>query len=162
MNVTIEITGADELNKLFSKIIKRVKDMQPVMDSAGEYLRNTIEESFASGRSADGEVWSPLADSTLNQKHKDGSMQSMGKLLYAEGTLFESIDYEATSHDLTVGVNAYSDGDYPYPVVHQFGSKDGKTPARPFMPINSDGELYDNVKEELIDLLKDFLAAGLK
>lgn len=158
MNVTIELNGDKELDRLLEQIARRAKDMQPVMSEAGNYLKNIMEESFDSGRAPDGEVWSPLADSTLNQKHKDGSMHSMGKLLYAEGTLFDSIDYDATSNDLIIGVNAYSDKGYPYPVVHQFGSEDGKIPARPFMPIDGDGKLYDDVKEELIDLLKDYIA----
>lgn len=158
MNVTIDLTGTEELDKLFAKIIKRVKNMQPVMSEAGNYLQNIIEESFDAERSPDGEAWTPLASSTLIEKNKKGSK----KILYDEGTLFESIAHEATSRDLTVGVNAYSDEGYPYPVVHQFGSKDGKTPARQFMPVNSEGELYSEVKEELVDLLKDFLAEGLK
>lgn len=158
MNVTIELTGTAEIDKLFAKIIKRAKNMQPVMSEVGNYLQNTIEESFDGEHAPDGEAWTPLASSTLIQKNKKGSK----RMLYDDGTLFESIGYEATSHDLTIGVNAYSDSRYPYPIVHQFGSVDGKIPARAFMPINGDGELYGNVKEELIDLLKDFLAEGLK
>ncbi len=160
MTVNVELTGSKELDDALEQILKRAKDMQPVMGEMGNYLQNTIEESFESGRAADGEVWSPLADSTLTQKNKDGSMQSMGKLLYADGTLFESIGYDASSNELAIGVNAYSDKGYPYPVVHHFGSEDGKTPARPFMPFDSNGELYDDVKEELIDLLKDWIAGS--
>ncbi len=158
MKITIKATGTEEIEALFEKISRRAAHMQPAMDEVGNYLQNIIEESFESGRSPDGEVWSPLADSTLIKKSKDGKPVSMGKLLYEEGTLFESITYEADSDSMAVGVNAYSKGDYPYPVVHQFGSKDGKTPARRFMPIDSNGELDDGVKEEILDLLEDFLA----
>lgn len=160
MNVTIKLTGTEELDRALEKLSQRANNMQPVMSEMGNYLQNSMEESFESGRAPYGEVWSPLADSTLIQKNKDGSMQSMGKLLYAEGTLFESIAFEASSRELVIGVNAYSDKGYPYPVVHQFGSEDGKIPARPFMPIDGDGKIYDDVKEELIDLLKDYIAVN--
>ena len=157
MKVNIEIKGIEELDRLLDQLSEHADHMQPVMDEAGNYLQNIIEESFESGRSPDGETWSPLADSTLIQKTKDGSPQSMGKLLYDEGTLSESIGYEANNEGLTVGVNAYSKGGYPYPVVHQFGSEDGKIPARPFMPIDNDGELYEDIQEELITLITEFL-----
>jgi len=153
MKVNIKVTGIEEIEALLEKIAKRGQDFQPALDKAGTFVENIITLSFEDERSPDGEEWSPLADSTLVKKEKAGN----SKKLYDEGTLFESIAHEADSNSLTVGVYADSKG-YLYPVVHQFGSKDGKIPARPFMPIDNDGELYGDVKEELIDLLKDFLA----
>lgn len=43
-------------------------------------------------------------------------------------------------------------------MVHQFGTEDGSVPARRFMPIDSDGKLDEGVKEEILDLLEEFLA----
>lgn len=156
MKTSIEVTGIEDIEAAMEQIVRRAKRMQPVMEEMGNYLENVIDKSFESGRAPDGEVWSPLADSTLIQKTKDGKPVSMGKLLYDEGTLRESIASEADSDSMAVGVNAYSKDGYPYPAVHQFGSEDGKTPARRFMPIDSDGELDGEVKEELLELLTDF------
>ncbi|MDA3946160.1 MAG: hypothetical protein PF439_05730 [Helicobacteraceae bacterium] len=63
----------------------------------------------------------------------------MGKLLYDEGTLRESIGHDADSKGVSVGVNAYCPDCYPYQIVQNFGSKDGKLPARRFIPTDSDG-----------------------
>ena len=156
--IDIQVTGIGEVEALLDRIAAKAKNMRPVMSEIGNYFQNTIEESFETGRAPDGETWSPLADSTLLQKNKDGSMQSMGKLLYDEGTLFESIGYEASSTDVVAGVNAYSKDGYPYPLVHLFGSKDGKIPARKFMPIDGDGELDEGAKEEAIELLIDYIS----
>lgn len=160
MRPAVEMKGNEEVEALLQQLAQRAQEMRPAMEEIGNYLQNVIEESFESGRAPDGTVWTPLADSTLDRKHRDGGMQSMGKLLYEEGTLFEGIGYDADGSSVAVGVNAYSKEGYPYPVVLNFGTEDGKLPARRFMPFDENGELDDNVREEVVDLLVDFLSEG--
>jgi phage gpG-like protein len=48
--------------------------------------------------------------------------------------------------------------------VHQFGTtkagraKNTTIPERPFMPIDEDGNVYEEVKEELLELLEEYLS----
>jgi phage gpG-like protein len=95
-----------------------------------------------------------LAESTKKYKARHGG----SKILQSrDRNLRESTGYHADNDSVIVGVNAYSSKGYPYPIVHQFGSEDGKIVARPFMPITHDGELYDNVKVEVLDILLEYL-----
>jgi phage gpG-like protein len=155
VNVEIKIQGIEKIDEMLEKIVKKAGDLEPVLHAIGGGMVGNIHYSFDNEQSPDGEAWDPLADSTLLDKSKHGKRSVM---LQRDMDLYNSIGFFADGDSLAVGVNAYSKGDYPYPVVHQFGSKDGKIPARRFMPIDSDGELDDGVKEEILDLLEDFLA----
>ncbi|MDD2267030.1 phage virion morphogenesis protein [Sulfuricurvum sp.] len=152
--ISIEITGDDKINHALAELLHKVQNLENPFNSVGSYLTNIIEESFDSETSPDGHAWHPLADSTKAYKEKHGE----NKILQSKDrNTRESTGYSADSDSMIVGVNAYSKDRYPYPIVHQFGTEDGKVPARPFMPITHDGELYDNVKVEVLDILLGYL-----
>jgi phage gpG-like protein len=101
-----------------------------------------------------------LAESTKKYKARHGET----KILQSrDRNLRESTGYHADNDSVIVGVNAYSSKGYPYPIVHQFGTdkagrnNDVHIEARSFMPITHDGELYDNVKSEVLDILLEYL-----
>lgn len=152
--INIQVTGADQVDHAIADLLHKMQNLQKPFSAVGSYLTNIIEESFDSETSPDGHAWHPLADSTKAYKEKYGG----SKILQSKDrNTRESIGYSADSDSVIVGVNAYSKDRYPYPIVHQFGTEDGKIEARPFMPITHDGELYDNAKIEVLDILLGYL-----
>ncbi len=156
MNVNIQTQGIEEIEQLLAQISAKAQNLSPIFHDMGNSLSENIEERFDSESDFDGNEWDPLADSTLIAKSKKG--KGSNKMLQLDKDLYESIGFYADDISLVVGVNAQAKG-YAYPLVHQFGSKDGKTPARRFMPIDSDGNLDEGVKEEVLDLLEEFLTS---
>jgi len=161
LEVNIQMQGVEELEAALAKLSHKAQNLAPVFHDFGNTLTQGIEESFDGQRSYDGTSWEALKPSTLAYKQKHGG----SKILQSgESNLYESIAYNAESNSLTVGVNAYSDDGYPYPLVHQFGTtkagraKNTTIPERPFMPIDEDGNVYEEVKEELLELLEEYLS----
>lgn len=158
--INIQVTGADQVDHAIADLLHKMQNLQKPFNAVGSYLTNIMEESFDSETSPDGHAWHPLADSTKAYKEKHGG----SKMLQSrDRNTRESTGYNADDTSVIVGVNAYSKDRYPYPIVHQFGTdsagrnKDVKIEARPFMPITPDGELYDNVKVEVLDILLGYL-----
>lgn len=151
--IQIDVQSADVLGAI-EQMHRKIADMSQPMSDIGNYLMNITEESFDNERSPEGDAWHPLAESTRAYKAKYGG----NKILQSKDhNLRESITHDATDSSVMVGVNAYSSDGYPYPVVHQFGTEDGKIPARPFFPITQDGELYDDVKVEVLEIIMGYL-----
>ena len=75
-------------------------------------------------------------------------------MLYHEGTLQRSLWQDNTADAAYVGVNASADG-YDYGAVHQFGSK--HVPARPYLPFDEHGVIYDTVIDDILMMVKDYL-----
>jgi len=158
--VNIQVTGADEIDHAIMQLLHKMQNLQKPFNAVGSYITNIMEESFDSETSPDGHAWHPLADSTKAYKEKHGG----SKILQSKDrNMRESTGYHADDTSVIVGVNAYSNKGYRYPIVHQFGTdkagrnKDVHIEARPFMPITHDGELYDNVKIEVLDILLGYL-----
>jgi len=155
-SINITVTGMEKIEEVFAQLATKIATLKQPLGAIGSYLTNIIEESFDAETSPSGEAWHPLAESTKKYKARHGG----SKILQSGNrTLRESIGYEVMGEEgVIVGVNAYSSKGYPYPIAHQFGTEDGKIKARPFMPITQDGELYDNVNEEVLDILLGYLA----
>lgn len=169
--IHIQVTGADQAEQVLSELMGKMRSLRQPMNAIGNYMTNIMEESFDNEASPDGEAWHPLKIRTIHDSYGGNQYTKKGvqtkrfqkfsqnrKILQDTRTLRESTGYSADSDSVIVGVNAYSKDRYPYPIVHQFGTENGDIPARPFMPITQDGELYDNVKEEVLDILLEYLA----
>lgn len=175
--ITIQVTGADQAAQLFERLLQKAHNLHKPMSSIGSFLTKIMEESFDTETSPDGHVWHPLKIRTIhdsydgNKRYTKKGVQTKHfqkfstnrKILQDSRTLRESTGYSADSDSVIVGVNAYSKDQYPYPIVHQFGTdkagrnKDVHIEARPFMPITQGGELYDNINEEVLDILLGYL-----
>jgi len=131
----------------FATLIAKGENFTPVTEEIANHLYNLTEEAFDTQSSFYGTPWERLASSTLKQKQNS-------KMLYHEGTLQRSLNYEATSDAAYVGVNASANG-YAYPAVHQYGSKN--VPARPFLPFDEHGEVYDTVIDDILTIVSDYL-----
>ncbi len=146
----IQVVIKDERVKAaFATLIKRGKNMEPLTEEIANHLYNLTDESFEVESSYTGTPWARLAASTVKQKGNS-------KMLYREGTLQRSLWQENTHDSAYVGVNATAKG-YAYPAVHQYGSKDGKIPARPYLPFDEHGQVYDTVIDDILSMVGDYL-----
>ncbi len=118
------------------------------------HLYNIAVDSFEHEKDPYGNNWTPLKQSTKKYK-------TTAKMLYDEGTMQNNLINISSSSQAIVGIDA-TYMDFSYPAMHQFGSKDGKLEARSFMPIKEDMSLYDNVEDELGDIVVEFIEDILK
>jgi len=155
----VKIENLEEVQEMLSKLAEHIDDIRPALHEAGQIIQNATEDAFESGVSPWGKTWTPLSSATLDKKGASAANPiSMGKLLYDTGRMRESV-YMAlgmNGESVEVGLNAKSKG-YPYPAVHQFGTNDGKIPARPFLPMDSNGELERRVSEEILEVFEAHL-----
>ncbi len=151
MKVSIDVKGLDEIENKLKYISNKAHDTAPLMAELAHHLYDVAFNSLRDETSPDGISWNPLKASTkkAKKKHKDS-------ILYENGDLRDTLTFESSKDSAQIGLNA-TKGGYPYPVVHQFGSSDGKIVARPFMPIHNDGTLYSDTKDELQEIVEDYM-----
>lgn len=154
MQVTMKLDDLPNVKKKLEEIASSITDTKPLMLELGNHLYNISRDSFDNQKDPNGRTWSPLSDSS--KKYKTTS-----KILYKDGDLQDKFINKASKNEAVVGTNS-KHKDYDYPSVHQFGTKDKKTSARAFMPFDINGELYDNVENDLVEIVVDFLESAIK
>lgn len=134
----------DEVQDMLGRLLQRTDDLSEPMGDIARILANTTEDAFQDETSPFGVPWAPL------KSGRDG------KILQDSGQLAASIDASSGKDyaELTVGK--------VYGAIHQFGGKTGRghkvtIPARPFMPIDDQGNLPDATQEAILDALSDYL-----
>lgn len=154
MQVTLEILELPAVKRKLEEIGQNISNTTPLMKEMGNYLYNITRDSFDEEKDPNEKEWSPLSNATTKSK-------TTSKILYQEGDLQDKFIYEVSKDEIVIGTNTNFKG-FSYPAVHQFGTKDGKTPARAFMPITLEGKLYDDVENELERIVVDFVDSGLE
>ncbi len=151
MQETVKVEGLDEVVQFLQQLDRKLEDSKALYAKAANVVVEAVEYAFESERSYEGTPWVPLKPQTIKRK---GS----SKKLYEEGNLQDSRYSIATPTGATVGISATAGG-YYYPMVHQFGNKKGTLPARPFFPIDSNGNVLEGMKEEIVAAISDGLDA---
>ncbi len=141
-----------------AEIRRKVDDLSPAMLAIGELLTESTKERFSTSTAPDGSRWMPNAPATVlgtlarisgayskktGRLTKKGSAAVMGKKpLVASGILQDTISYGLIKggDGVEVGTNRFAGEWDGGAAVHQFGSQDGKIPARPFLGISTDDE----------------------
>lgn len=133
----------------------------------GEDLVESIKQRFETSTAPDGSRWAPNSMATImgylegssGNFRKDGRLSKKGatrvmtkKPIVASGLLQDSIAYQVAGDNLFVGTNRFAGQWDGGAAVHQFGSKDGTIPARPFL-----GADEEDV-QRMLDVLERFLA----
>lgn len=113
----------------FNKLLKKTKNLQPLMLDIGEYLVAETDDRFDEEKGPDGKAWKQ------SQRAKDEN----GKTLTDHRILRDSITHIADDNSVLFGAK----GDYV--AIHQFGGKAGRglksnIPARPSLGINDENE----------------------
>ena len=148
-----QITIKDnELKTELTKLQTKVRNLKPLLNQVGYYLLEVVENSFENEADANGKAWQELSPSYLNYKNKKGYT----KKLQNRGTLAESIDFTTTTDALILGTNI------EYAAIHQFGGFAGRNksafiPARPFLPIDENGHMYQDVINDILYMLKGYI-----
>jgi len=151
----VKVEGLDEVYVTLDTLENKLSNTKPLMTAIAHHLEEIVHHSFEVERTPDGKSWSPI-------KPRKGD-KSPTKILKDSGHMQETIYSKSTNTTATVGLNAVS-GNFQYPLTHQFGTnKAGKNrnitiEARPFMPIKSNGSLYDGLEKELEELVDDYLS----
>jgi phage virion morphogenesis protein len=153
MQVSIEVQGLTQAQSTLKTLQQKGEDTAPLMAELANHLYNVVDESFEKQQTPDGISWEPI-------QARRGD-QTPDKILRDEGTMQDSLSSEHSSDEAIVGLNATANG-YPYPIVHQFGREDGTIEARAFIPIHEDGTLYNETKQEIEEILEDYMEDVLK
>jgi len=152
-----------------AQIARQVENMRPAYQAIGELLTESTKQRISDSVGPDGQRWEPNAQATilnrLNQVKgaigktgkltKKGAGVVMGKKpLIETGILQDTISYNATDSSVEIGTNRFAGEWDGGAAVHQFGSKDGSIPARPFLGASADDETT------VLDVLTRFLKQG--
>ena len=178
---TIEVQD-NGVQAALQAIAKRASNMQPILQAIGEDIMERTKERFATGTGPDGQRWQGNSMATIQAliagaRGKKGGVLKNGnlskkaqtslagkKVLIDTGSLEKEFSPTNKGKTLTVTNNSVTVGStMKYSAIHQFGGKAGKgktvtIPARPFLPIKQNGELYPAERTKILDALNDYLA----
>lgn len=171
---TIQVKDQQVLDVL-QKLQKRMGNLQPAFSALGNDMTARVHRRFDTSTGPDGSAWKPLSASTLDGYvgsfgkglfKKDGGLNKKGAnrlasrkpLIGESGDLSRQIVPTATSSSLTISSSPV------YAAIHQFGGQAGRglkvtIPARPFMPVQINGDLYPSEQRLVLDTLQEFLMA---
>ena len=169
--ITLELDVAPVLARL-DQLLRALGPggLQAPLAEIGEDLVESTKQRFATSTAPDGSRWAPNSMATImgmlegssGNFRKDGRINNKGatrvankKPLVASGILQDTIAYQVEGDSLFVGTNRLLGEKNPVsPAVHQFGSKDGSIPARPFL-----GADDDDVRA-MLEVLERYLSAS--
>ncbi|WP_169976083.1 phage virion morphogenesis protein [Campylobacter sp. RM16191] len=183
----IDIKGIDEIQKKLQTLQKSLDDqqMKTKLNTVGGMIRNSIEESFENEASPFDQKWKPISSATAisyaggrkkvyakNGKQRKGFLSKFGaggskRILVLSGSLAQRWVVRSDSSSVTVSNNSSNQG-FAYGLTHQFGtnkagrSKNVHIPARPFLPIDSNGNLESRLYKNISDYLSDQIVKSIK
>lgn len=175
--LTIEVTDHG-VHSALTALRERVGNLGPCLKEIGEDVAGRTTLRFNTQTGPDGKRWPANARSTIaafiakrrgfGKKgiNKKGQGLAMSKKpLFATGVLAASIRYQLTDggNAVEIGTNRFSDKIATGAAIHQFGGQAGKghkvkIPARPFLPIQQNGELYPQDKALILEDINRYLA----
>jgi phage gpG-like protein len=157
--------------------------MRPAMQEIGEELAESARRRFGTATGPDGKPWPTLKPGTvlaryrkmmgeLGESHfkKDGSLSKRGaevktrigaastSPLIDTGELSRTLRYQVTDGGAGVKIGTHRTFDSGKGVgaeVHQFGTRDGRIPARPFLGLSAQD------KTTVLDILTRFMQEPL-
>ena len=139
--------------KAYEKKVGSNTAWKQVLDEVGNSAKNISKRSFNEQQSPFNEAWQALSPVTLQKKK--GSLK-----LVESGHLQRSI---RTSTKLGKVEKAVSIGsNLEYAAIHQFGGRAGRNrkvtiPARPYLPLNTAGEIAPSLDRAIDRVLSGFL-----
>ncbi len=142
---TVEIEVYDkQVNRLFSKLLNKTRNLRPVFRSIAEEVYNSVMENFRAESDPKGNKWRALAVRTIRErlyKHPGTPIH----ILHETGNLERSIHTKATNNYAMVGTSV------EYSRAMQFGDANKRIPARPYLGVKNRD--WENIK----DIVKDYI-----
>ena len=140
MKVTAKIDAKNLEGKL-AELRGRLDDCTPGMIRVGDVIVKHARAAFSNPAERP-EAWPPLAESTIAARKRKGVKDTSP--LVEKGTLSRSPRVVAADKSsVTVGSDRKTDDEktpvHSIAAIHQFGTKNGRIPARPFFPIEGNG-----------------------
>lgn len=150
---TVELEH-QHLQQTLRKVESAVGDLTPLMHSLAAELTSQTEENFEhEGRPQ----WPELSDTTTEYRAKHGNWPGQILQVSAAG-LAASITTLATDSWAMIGSNK------PYAAMMQFGGEQadfphlwGDIPDRPYLPMDSEGNLQPQAEEAILTLALNHL-----
>ena len=153
----------------------KVADMTPILLAIGDDIIERTKQRFATATAPDGTPWVPNTQATLINyiRNQGGFSDKTGKIL-AKGRALainkrplqgESGDLAQQFNKLVASGNTLLVGSTMiYAAMQQFGGTKaqfpnlwGDIPARPFLPIMSDGTLYPDEESRIVATIRAYL-----
>jgi len=168
--IDIQDTG---LREALSAVAAKGEDMQPFLQTLGDDLVERVKRRFETSTGPDGVAWKPNAPATLDAlserlgksyRKKSGALNAKGQQKIAgkrplidTGLLRQQIVAQANRQSVTVSATSL------YAAIHQFGGQAGRgkkitIPARPFMPVQADGDLYPQERAFVLNAINSYLS----
>ncbi len=152
------------LREALRRLASRLQDATPAMEGIARALRNHAEDAFERETSPFGDPWEDLQDTTKQRRERRGHWP--GQILQVTGGsgLAGSISSAAGADWAQVGAGKIGAAK-EYAAIHQFGGTPGMppgpagVPARLYLPVDQDGNLPDNLRREILDILAGFLGS---
>jgi len=174
--LTVEDTGVISALQALSA---RVNNMAPMLQALGDDIVERSKRRFDTSTGPDGQPWKPNSAATMEMvaarigKHssnlkKGGSLNAKGQralankrpLIGESGDLRREIAAISDQSSVTVISSPL------YAAIQQFGGQAGRghkvtIPARPFLPVRSDGTIYPEEQADILAALNEWLLSGL-
>lgn len=139
------------LQEVLRRVEWAVGDLAPLMRGIAAELAAVTEENFEN-QGQGGDPWPALSNVTTTHREAAGTWP--GQILQVSaGGLAASITTQATDSSALVGSNK------PYAAMMHFGGdRDdfphlwGDIPARPYLPMDADGNLQPEAEDAILDL----------
>lgn len=170
--IRIEIDDRELLGAL-TRLVEHAEHPGLAMREIGERLAESTQARFATSTAPDGSRWEPNAQATILDylggrggfSKKTGRITAKGSTLaankrplVASGLLQDSIHWVLVDggRGVEVGTDRFADRWEAGAAVHQFGSKDGHIPARPFLGVS------DEDRETILEIVERYLSDAVK
>lgn len=147
-------------------LASRVANTQPVMQAIGDDIMERSKARFASGTGPDGQRWKPNTQATVAAfiEKKGGGKKAQAAGASKKPLIGESGDLRKEFHVNAV-VNAVTIGNtMKYAAMQQFGGTRaafpwlwGDIPARPFLPVKQNRELYPDEQARILETIRSYL-----
>jgi phage gpG-like protein len=174
-NFTITVDDA-EVKALLKRLHDFGENMQPIMQDIGEGVMERTKQRFNTSMGPDGVRWLPNSPTTYallanrlgkSSIRKDGRVNSKGadKLAGKKPLIGESKDLMRQFH-VQVDSNSVTIGNSMiYAAMQQFGGTTSpksmipnvRIPARPFLPVTIDGQLYPQEQRTILNELNELI-----
>ena len=186
---SFHITVQDQqVTAALARLQARLDNAQPVMASIGEHAVERIKRRFETSSAPDGSPWKPNSAATLaafaesftkSYRTKAGGLNAKGRhklankkpLIGESNKLMDQFErgtglrpeIERLSASL---VSVTLGSTMGYSAIQHLGGQAGRghrvtIPARPFMPVQANGELYPQEAELILADLNLYLSEGL-
>lgn len=136
VQITFRIMGATTVEETIRKYTDRLKDIRPVGDALINYFRSVMQKQFESSGAYLGDAWVPLAQSTIEDKTRRGTV--------GNGILRDSLDlyYSLTGGGRGAIQTVTEDSVTFGSSIYYLGYLDGGTRKMPARPVYGDKDAF--------------------